>query len=97
MGDNGCSVGIVQYNACVHNGISGKRFLERYPEWKDARYQIDRMTEMVTERYFRLYDKDIFRTVVHHNSPVSAKENRDSPIGYWRHVLGRGELLTFLD
>lgn len=90
IGDSGCSVGILQYNACVHHGISGNRFLQEYPEWQSWTYQMDRMADMVAERY-ELYD-DIKLIVVHHNSPAAAR--RGQVTRYWHDVAKRQALLT---
>lgn len=92
-GDGGCSVGLVQYNACVHHGLNAKRFLQKYPEWKTWEYQLERMADMVAERY-EMYNGDIKRVIVHHNRPVSAKAGRDTPAGYYRAVASRTSLLS---
>jgi hypothetical protein len=92
-GDAGCSVGILQYNACVHHGLSAKRFLQKHPEWSDWRFQLERMADMVAERY-ALYDGDIKRVVVHHNRPASAAVGRDTPAGYYKAVASRTSLLS---
>lgn len=95
-GDGGCSVGILQYNACVHHGVSAKKFLEKHPEWKSWQYQLDRMADMVADRYHNLYAGNIKQVIVHHNRPVDAKRNRDTPAGYYRTIAARTSLLTSL-
>ena len=92
-GDNGCSVGILQYNACVHNGMKAKRFLETHPAWKDWHYQLEQMANMVADRY-EIYDGNIKQVVVHHNRPVSAKNGVDTPAGYYKAVSSRLPLLS---
>lgn len=93
-GDNGCAVGILQYNACAHHHVSAKRFLEIYPEWNDWRYQLDRMADMVADRE-RIYDGNIRWIVIHHNHPACAKRRcTDTKAGYYADVSSRLSLLT---
>jgi len=102
IGDGGCSFGILQYNACVHHGMSAKNFLAKpqWKEWNDWRYQLDRMADMVAERY-ELYDGNIKLVVTHHNCPacaISPSDPKWGPIGrkYYGDVSKRLGLLTTL-
>lgn len=95
IGDGGCSVGILQYNACVHHGMNAKRFLQKHPAWKSWEYQLEQMANMVADRY-EIYDGNIKQVVVHHNGPVFAKRGTDTPAGYFRAVSSRTNLLTGL-
>lgn len=97
IGDSGCSLGILQYNACAHHGMKAKKFLAQ-PQWKDWSrwdYQLDRMADMVASRY-ELYGDDIKRIIVHHNGPVFAKRGTDTPAGYFRSITQRTHLLISL-
>lgn len=94
-GDNGCSVGVLQYNACVHHNQSAKKFLETHPEWKSWEYQFERMADMVADR-MEIYDGNMKQVVVHHNGPAFAKRGVDTPAGYYKSVLSRTSLLTSL-
>jgi len=94
-GDNGCSVGIPQYNACVHHGMKAERFLEKHPEWKDWKFQMERMADMVAERY-ALYDGNMKQVVTHHNSPVAAKRGVDTAAGYYSKVVKMSSRLASL-
>lgn len=93
IGDHGCSIGMIQYNACAHAGISAKRFLQLHPEWKDWHYQLEQMATMVAERY-AMYHGNIKQVVTHHNSPAAAKRGVDTAAGYYRSVVSRTALLT---
>lgn len=95
-GDKGCAVGIIQYNACIHARVSAKRFLQLHPEWKTADFQLERMADMVADRY-ATYHGDIKRVITHHNRPATARAgNKDTPAGYFRAVSSRLSLLTSL-
>lgn len=94
-GDHGCSVGILQYNACVHARVSAIRFLELHPEWKSWEYQLERMADMVEDRMEK-YDGDIRLVVIHHNCPACAARGVDSKAGYYRSVKSRTSLLQAL-
>lgn len=93
IGDNGCSLGLPQINFCVHHGVYASTWLKRNPEWNDWKLQAEVMTEWITSNYER-YDGDIFRTVVHHNSPAAAYANVDTNAGYWSKVVKNGNLLS---
>lgn len=94
-GDKGCAVGIIQYNACVHHKMSAKTFLKKFPEWQSWEYQLERMADMVANRY-EIYDGNIKQVVIHHNRPASAKLGRDTPAGYFKAVSARTSLLQAL-
>lgn len=94
-GDKGCSVGVLQYNACVHHHVSAKRFLELHPEWKSWEYQMERMADMVADR-MEIYEGDIRRIVIHHNCPACAKAGKDSKAGYYTAVKSNLPLLQSL-
>jgi len=49
-GDNGCSIGILQWNLCVHEKMSVKRWTEKNPEWKDWRFQVRFYLQKMAER-----------------------------------------------
>lgn len=92
-GDNGCSVGIVQYNACVHNNQNAQAFLRDHPEWKDWKYQMQEMAEMVSKRIVA-YHGNIRLVVIAHNCPACAIKGKDSKAGYYQSVLSRTHLLS---
>jgi hypothetical protein len=95
VGDHGCSFGILQFNACAHAGIKAAAYLKKHPEWTGWQYQLDRMADMVADRY-AMYDGNILQTVVHHNRPTSARAGRDTPAGYFRSISHKTSLLTSL-
>ena len=88
-----CSLGIPQINICVHHQQDAASFLAKNPEWNDWKFQVDVMVQWATANYER-YDGDIFRAVVHHNSPKAAHANVDTKAGYWAKNLRTGKLLT---
>jgi len=96
-GDGGCSVGVLQYNACAHHNMSAKRFLETHPEWKDWKFQFDRMADMVADRY-GIYDGNMKSVVIRHNCPkcVNSKQAKWKTIGenYYADVSSRLSLLS---
>lgn len=95
-GDQGCSVGVLQYNACVHHKMSAKRFLEVYPEWKSWEYQFERMADMVANR-MEIYNGNMRQIVIHHNHPACAKRNcSDTKAGYYKTIKAKTSLLTSL-
>lgn len=52
-GDQQCSLGIIQWNTCVHSKMNVNRFLEKHPEFREWRYQVrfylDRMSERLAK------------------------------------------------
>lgn len=70
-GDNGCSVGLIQYNACVHHKVKATRFLELHPEWNDWKYQLEQMSLYVAKRV-EIYGKNYDCIILHHNHPAAA-------------------------
>ncbi len=95
IGDHGCSFGIIQFNACSHAGVTAATYLKRHPEWKDWRYQLEQMADMVSARY-TLYHGNIKQIIVHHNRPSDAKANRDTKAGYFKSITARTSLLQSL-
>lgn len=93
LGDNGCSFGLIQYNACVHDGISATKFMQRHPEWKDHMFQLRVMTDWIVERR-KIYKGNIKRVVVHHNSPAAAARGTDTKAGYYNSIAKKTNLLT---
>ena len=93
-GDHGCAVGIVQYNACSHNGMSAKRFLQVYPEWVDYKYQLRWMADAVDQRYKRFHG-NIRLVIISHDSPACAEHScRDTKAGYFSTVSKKANLFT---
>lgn len=88
LGDNGCSLGIIQFNACAHFGVKALKFLENNPEWGDYRYQLRWMVDRVVER-MDIYDGDIRLSVIHHNRPASARAGKDTARGYYKNEVMR--------
>lgn len=39
-GDNNCSIGMIQWNLCAHEGMKVDRWLALHPEWADWEFQI---------------------------------------------------------
>lgn len=95
IGDNGCSWGIPQRNVC-NFGYTAKEFSNKYPIWKDWRFQLQWMADEA-KKHYDLYNGDIFRAVVAHNSPSAAKKNKDAchitPC-YWQRNLQLTYLLS---
>lgn len=98
-GDNGCSVGVLQYNSCVHNGMKAKRFLETHPEWKSWEYQFERMADMVADR-MDIYEGNMRKVIIHHNCPActNPKKPKWKAIGnkYFSDVSSNLHLLQAL-
>ena len=69
--------------------------LEKHPEWKDWKFQMERMADMVAERY-ALYDGNMKQVVTHHNSPVAAKRGVDTAAGYYSKVVKMSSRLASL-
>lgn len=49
-GDNGCSMGVIQWNTCVHEGMKVEKFFKNNPEWRDWRYQVTHYLNEITRR-----------------------------------------------
>lgn len=92
IGDHGCSIGIIQYNTCAHHKMSGKTFLERHPEWKSWKYQIDYMADWVAGRS-KAFNGNIRLMIIDHNCPACAAKGRDSKAGYYQSIKQRASLL----
>lgn len=94
LGDHGCSFGLIQYNACAHDGISATKFMQRNPEWKDSHFQLKVMVDWIVERR-KIYKGNIKRVVIHHNSPACASRNcSDTNVGYYSAISKKLALLT---
>lgn len=87
LGDSGCSFGLIQYNACAHHGVNARKFLADNKEWQSWEYQLQRMADMVAERYAR-YDGNMRRVIIHHNSPACASRGcSDTRAGYYSKIV----------
>jgi hypothetical protein len=93
IGDHGCSFGLIQFNACVHEHVTAKRFLQLHPEWQDYRFQLAVMADSVADRY-RQFHGNMMQVIVAHNSPAAARRGTDTKAGYFRAVSKRLALLT---
>jgi hypothetical protein len=101
-GDNGCSIGLAQRNTCNFvDPRTGKKFKSAdqfrsaYPVWNNYKIQLKWLANDVAWRETK-YKGDIFRVVVHHNSPSAAKRGVDScrKIGkrfscYWANEVSK--------
>lgn len=67
-----CVFGIPQINACGRFHMSATRYLEKHPEWKDWRYQIEQMAVQTKERSLR-FNGELSCTIVAHFHPYTAK------------------------
>jgi hypothetical protein len=91
IGDNGISLGIPQINMWVHHGVMAQTWLDRNPEWRDWKLQMEIMRDWTMARYEES-EGDVFYTVLRHNSPRAALAYQDN--GYWAKVVKNGKLLT---
>lgn len=95
-GDHGCSIGIPQYNACAHHRMNAKRYREIHPEWNDWRFQMTWMADQ-TVKTLQAFDGNAKCAIIHHNRPASAYNGcRDTAAGYYRNIVSRSSLLSYL-
>jgi len=58
-GDNGCSLGMIQWNFCVHEGMKARQWVKKNPEWGDWRFQVNFYLDQINlrkEKYGSLTD-----------------------------------------
>lgn len=48
-----CSLGMIQWNFCVHEGMSATQWLSLHPEWGDWRFQVSFYLDQIKERKAR--------------------------------------------
>lgn len=89
IGDNGCSLGLIQYNTCARHKMSAKRWLEKHPEWKTAEKQLDWMVDAVV---WRLQEYPLKLAIVAHNHPAAARKGQVTR--YYHDVANRLPLLS---
>ncbi len=80
IADHGCSLGIMQYNACAHEGISAKALLKK-PGWNSLNAQLDKAAAYIAG-HFTTYST-IKGAVISHNCPacVNTKDKTLKAIG----------------
>lgn len=96
IGDSGCSLGIPQYNACVHKKMSAKTFLKKNPEWGDYKFQLNWMADNMVAKYQKF--KKARCAIVAHNRPASARKctnSTDTAAGYFATISRRAASLTY--
>ena len=49
-GDHGCSLGMIQWNFCVHEGMKARAWVKLHPEWADWRYQVNFYLDQINLR-----------------------------------------------
>lgn len=100
VGDNGCSFGILQKNACASENQLAKIFLSKNPEWKDIDFQVNYWATTISGVYAEM-SGDIRLTAVFHNRPRSAREKQYHKacdgVDSYRFVSGRGWSCYFAD
>lgn len=74
LGDNGCSWGLIQYNACARHGVKAKRFVERNPEWATVDKQLTWMADAVSWRVGHYPNHKL--AIVAHNLPRAANNGQ---------------------
>jgi len=53
-GDNGCSLGMIQWNFCVHENMKARKWVALHPEWGEWRFQVNFYLDQInlrTEKY----------------------------------------------
>jgi hypothetical protein len=97
IGDHGCSIGILQYNVCVHHHMKAATWL-KLPQnqvWKDYRFQLSVMADAVASRYQKFHG-NLKQVIVAHNSPAAAARGTDTRAGYYSSIVKRSAVLTAL-
>lgn len=97
-GDSGCSLGLFQRNACVHDNMSAKAFLKANPSWNDPKVQMKYMTDRI-KGYLAEFDNDIELAIVAHNAPGRVRAGyRDSKRGYLqKEVMSKVKQMVQVD
>ncbi len=49
-GDHGCSLGTIQWNFCVHEGMKARAWVKLHPEWGEWRYQVSFYLDQMNQR-----------------------------------------------
>lgn len=49
-GDNNCSLGMLQWNFCIHEGMKVDKWLKLHPQWADWKFQVRFYLTQMSER-----------------------------------------------
>ena len=73
-----CSIGIIQWHLCIHEGMTVPQWLAKHPEWGDWRFQV---RHYLGEMQRRLERKGHIDRAIQSWNPASKP--------YLKHVYGR--------
>lgn len=81
-----CSLGLVQFNACAHYGVSAEDFIAnvRNREWKDYRFQIKKLVDFLVEKKEEYQDFE--RAQVHWNYPEASRNGYHTTVPYFEKL-----------
>lgn len=98
-GDGGRSVGIPQRLVSMYRDpVTGKRFtaktfLQRYPVWKTAKFQLTWMADRMIENIAKY--GSVRLAIISHNMPAcAARKCKDTPAGYFAKVQKQADRLS---